>query len=108
MSEPRKELLQHKMLVTQHLEHPFSYFMAHLASQDADTNRLLTNTASNGDLQGASALGASPLENSWRSSSGSPPSWEHRPSKGWEMHVSIIILLQVNTEKGVQKRRGRI
>lgn len=57
------------MLVTQHLGHPFSYFMAHLAQQDADTNRLLTNTAPapNGDLQGASDLGASPP---WRTAGG--------------------------------------
>lgn len=53
MSDPRKELLQHKVLITQGLGHPNSKFMAHLTQQDVDTNRLLTNTdpVPNSDLQ---------------------------------------------------------
>lgn len=36
---------------------------------------------------------------------GSPPSWEQRSSKGYEICVSITILLQINTGKEIHPAR---
>lgn len=107
MPEPRRELLQHRgaWSVTNDQGHPSPSSQPIWPRTWTPTDSKYWFCTRQWPPRGQWPAGTTFVEGRKSSLGGSPPSREQRPSKGYEICVSITILLQINTGKEIHPAR---